>query len=155
LGGAGNDVIVGDAGDDTITGGSGIDVIAGGDDGSDIFRFVDPADGSLVSSNVTKGDIVGDTIGDFNSGEDKFQFISSAFGNLSTGTLSENNFADLRASDKPYNGTNSEKSGAIFIYDNTNTLYFDPDTSSAGYTVIAQTQLNISVAFTDIDIAAS
>ena len=154
MGGAGNDGIVGDEGADTITGGSGIDVIAGGD-GSDIFRFVDPADGSLVSSNVTKGDIAGDTIGDFNPGEDKFQFISSAFGNLSTGTLSSSNFTDLRASATQYDGTNSQKSGAIFIYDNTNTLYFDPDTSVAGYTVIAQTQSGISVAFTDIDIAAS
>jgi Ca2+-binding RTX toxin-like protein len=155
LGGAGNDVIVGDAGDDTITGGSGIDVIAGGDDGSDIFRFVDPADGSLVSSNVTKGDIAGDTTGDFNPGEDKFQFISSEFGNLATGTLSSSSFTSLQASNAQYDGTNSGKSGAIFIYDNTNTLYFDPDTSAAGYTVIAQTQSGISVANTDIDIASS
>ncbi len=154
LGGAGNDVIVGDDGADTITGGSGIDVIGGGGS-SDIFRFLDPADGSLVSSNVTKGDIAGDTIGDFNSGEDKFQFISSAFGNLSTGTLSSSSFTDLRALATQYDGTNSQKSGAIFIYDNTNTLYFDPDTSVAGYTVIAQTQSGINVAFTDIDIAAS
>lgn len=156
LGGAGNDVIVGDDGADTITGGTGIDVLAGGGGSSlDIFRFVDPTDGSLVSSNVTKGDIVGDTIGDFDPGEDKFQFISSAFGNLSTGTLSVNNFADLRASDNQYNGTNSGKTGAIFIYDNTSTLYFDPDTSSAGYTVIAQTQTGINVARTDIDIVSS
>ena len=108
-----------------------------------------------VSSNVTKGDVVGDTIGDFDPGEDKFQFISSAFGNLSTGTLSDSNFADLRASDNQYNGTNSGKSGAVFIYDNENTLYFDPDTSSAGYTVIAQTQTGINVARTDIDIVSS
>ena len=156
LGGAGNDVIAGDDGADTITGGSGIDVIGGGGGGSiDIFRFIDPGDGGLVSSNVIKGDIAGDTIGDFNPGEDKFQFISSAFGNLSTGTLSSSNFTDLRASATQYDGTNSQKSGAIFIYDNTNTLYFDPDTSVAGYTVIAQTQSGISVANTDIDIAAS
>ena len=157
LGGAGNDVIVGDEGADTITGGSGIDVIQGGGGGSlDIFRFVDPTDGGLVSSNVIKGDIAGDTIGDFDPGENKFQFISSAFGNLSTGTLSEDNFADLlTSSPRQYDGTNSLKSGAIFIYDNTNTLYFDPDTSVAGYTVIAQTQSGINVAFTDIDIAAS
>ena len=60
-----------------------------------------------------------------------------------------------QASDAQYDGTNSGKSGAIFIYDNTNTLYFDPDTSAAGYTVIAQTQSGISVANTDIDIASS
>jgi Ca2+-binding RTX toxin-like protein len=127
LGGAGNDVIVGDEGADTITGGSGIDVIAGGgDSSSDIFRFVDPADGSLVSSNVTKGDIAGDTIGDFETGEDKFQFISSEFGNLSTGTLLGSSFTDLQASNTQYDGTNSGKSGAIFIYDNTNTLYLYP-----------------------------
>jgi len=157
LGGAGNDVIVGDDGSDTITGGRGIDVIAGGRGLTtpDTFIFIDPADGSLVSSNVTKGDVAGDTIGDFEAGHDKFQFISSAFGNLSTGTLSSSSFTSLQASDAQYDGTNSGKSGAIFIYDNTNTLYFDPDTSAAGYTVIAQTQSGISVANTDIDIASS
>ena len=157
LGGAGNDVIVGDEGADTITGGSGSDVLVGGGGGgsANIFRFVDPTDGSLVSSNVTKGDVAGDTIGDFDRGEDKFQFISSEFGNLSTGTLSSSSFASLQASNAQYDGTNSGKSGAIFIYDNTNTLYFDPDTSAAGYTVIAQTQSGISVANTDIDIVSS
>ena len=119
------------------------------------FRFIDPADGSLVSSNVIKGDIAGDTIGDFEDGVNKFQFVSSAFGNLSTGTLSSINFTDLRASNTQYDGTNSQKSGAIFIYDNTNTLYFDPNTSAAGYTVIAQTEFGTSVANTDIDIASS
>ena len=126
-----------------------------GGSGNDVFRFLDPGDGGLVSSNVIKGSIDGDTIDGEFEGADKFQFISSAFGNLATGTLSSSNFTDLQASNTQYDGTNSGKSGAIFIYDNTNTLYFDPNTSAAGYTVIAQTESGTSVANTDIDIVAS
>jgi Ca2+-binding RTX toxin-like protein len=76
---AGNDNIVGSNfgdringgdGDDTITGSLGVDVLNGGS-GADIFAYRTTQEG-------------GDKISDFKSGTDKFQFVTSAFGNLTT-----------------------------------------------------------------------
>ncbi|MFM9267400.1 calcium-binding protein [Tychonema sp. BBK16] len=76
---AGNDNIIGSNfgdringgdGDDTITGGGGVDVLNGGS-GADIFAYTTTKEG-------------GDKISDFKSGTDKFQFVTSAFGNLTT-----------------------------------------------------------------------
>ncbi len=76
---AGNDNIVGSNyadringgdGDDTITGSGGVDILNGGS-GADIFAYRTTQEG-------------GDKISDFKSGTDKFQFVTSAFGNLTT-----------------------------------------------------------------------
>ena len=76
---AGNDNIIGSNfgdsinggdGDDTITGGGGADILTGGS-GADIFAYTTTKEG-------------GDKISDFKSGTDKFQFVTSAFGNLTT-----------------------------------------------------------------------
>jgi len=154
LGNAGDDIIVGDGGDDTIIGGAGEDVVASGG-GSDIYKFTALSDGGAVSTNSEKGSVSGDTMGDFDQGSDKFNFVSSAFGNLSTGSLPSANLSNLLSA--AYDGTNSGKSsGAVFVFDNTNTLYFDPDTTSAGYTVIATTQSSItSINTSDIDIVSA
>ncbi|MCC3475035.1 MULTISPECIES: cadherin-like domain-containing protein [unclassified Microcoleus] len=65
-----NDTIDGGDGNDTITGGLGADVLSGGS-GTDLFVY-----------NTTKEG--GDKIADFKSGTDKFQFVSSEFGNVTT-----------------------------------------------------------------------
>ncbi len=128
-------------------------VASGG--GSDIYKFTALSDGGAVSTNSEKGSVSGDTMGDFDQGSDKFNFVSSAFGNLSTGSLPSANLSNL--SSAAYDGTNSGKSsGAVFVFDNTSTLYFDPDTTSAGYTVVATTQSSItSINTSDIDIVSS
>ena len=65
-----SDSINGGDGDDTITGGGGADILTGGS-GADIFAYTTTKEG-------------GDKISDFKSGTDKFQFVTSAFGNLTT-----------------------------------------------------------------------
>jgi len=69
-GGAGDDTLNGAGGADILTGGSGADVLTGGA-GADIFVYNAPGEG-------------GDSISDFTFGVDKFQFVSSEFGNLTT-----------------------------------------------------------------------
>ncbi|MEG3847036.1 beta strand repeat-containing protein, partial [Microcoleus sp. herbarium13] len=65
-----NDTINGGDGNDTITGGLGLDVLSGGT-GADVFVYRTTKEG-------------GDRISDFKSGTDKFQFVASEFGNLTT-----------------------------------------------------------------------
>ena len=69
-GGAGADTLNGAGGADILTGGSGADVLTGGA-GADIFVYNAPGEG-------------GDSITDFAFGIDKFQFVASEFGNLTT-----------------------------------------------------------------------
>ncbi|PSB28947.1 calcium-binding protein, partial [filamentous cyanobacterium Phorm 46] len=65
-----NDSIKGGDGNDTITGGLGLDVLSGGS-GADLFVYATTKEG-------------GDKITDFTFGVDKFQFVASEFGNLTT-----------------------------------------------------------------------
>ena len=65
-----NDTINGGDGNDTITGGLGLDVLSGGS-GADVFGYRTTKEG-------------GDKISDFAFGVDKFQFVASEFGNLTT-----------------------------------------------------------------------
>ncbi|MEO6861892.1 MAG: calcium-binding protein, partial [Microcoleus sp.] len=74
-----NDTINGGDGNDTITGGLGADLLTGGS-GADLFVYRAPKEG-------------GDTITDFTFGTDKLQFVSNAFGNLTT-----TNFASVSGS---------------------------------------------------------
>ncbi len=69
-GGSGADTLNGGFGADTLTGGFGADILTGGS-GADLFIYKAPGEG-------------GDTITDFTSGLDKFQFSANAFGNLTT-----------------------------------------------------------------------
>jgi Ca2+-binding RTX toxin-like protein len=64
------DILNGAGGADILTGGSGADVLTGGA-GADIFVYKAPGEG-------------GDSITDFAFGVDKFQFVASEFGNLTT-----------------------------------------------------------------------
>jgi|GEM_PF-1463226 Hemolysin-type calcium-binding repeat (2 copies). len=63
-----NDTINGGEGNDTITGGLGLDVLSGGN-GANLFAYRTTKEG-------------GDTIADFKSGTDKFEFVASEFGNF-------------------------------------------------------------------------
>ncbi|MEG4054460.1 MULTISPECIES: cadherin-like domain-containing protein, partial [unclassified Microcoleus] len=69
-GGGGADIIDGGSGADILSGGSGADILTGGA-GADLFVYKATGEG-------------GDTITDFTSGVDKFEFSASAFGNLTT-----------------------------------------------------------------------
>jgi hypothetical protein len=123
-------------------GGTGADVLSGGV-GSDVFGYGATTDGGAVSTNVspTSVGVTGDTVSDFVSGTDKFTFLNSAFGNLSTGTLQSANFASINEAYKGEASQISNKSGPVFVFDSIDTLYYDPSTSQAGYTVISTTNL--------------
>ena len=112
---AGNDIIKGFAGDDRLNGGLGIDMLTGGD-GKDKFIFNNLAD-------------VGDTITDFKRGKDGIEISRSGF-NLSceSGALSS----------KYFNATSvATHTGPEFIYDKaTKTLLFDADGSDASHAII-------------------
>ena len=170
-GGSGNDFIInaGASSNDTLTGGAGDDIIAGlggsdtltGGSGADIFAYGSTSNGGAVSSNQTASNasITGDTISDFVSGTDKIYFLSSGFGNISTGSLTTGtNFSIINAAyDGTNAGTNSEftASDPTFIFDSTDTLYYDANGSSNGYTVVATTTGSVNVAVGDIEIVTS
>ena len=154
-GNSGVNILKGLDGNDTLIGGGSSDLLTGGG-GADIFQYTSASDVGAVTSNATASSagIAGDTVFDFVSGTDKFQFTSSAFGNLSPGTLGSSSFVDLNTA---YNGTNSGLSSGTkaFILDSTNTLYFDPATDTSGqdtnegYLVIAA---DIELIHSDISI---
>lgn len=73
LGQAGNDILYGEAGNDWLQGGAGRDTLFGGA-GADTFVFLSPGEG-------------GDSIQDFNSGEDLIALARSGFGLSATGSL--------------------------------------------------------------------
>jgi Ca2+-binding RTX toxin-like protein len=158
-GGGGNDVIRAGAGNDALRGGSGSDVLRGGS-GSDVFDYAATSDGGAVSSNQTASaaGVTGDRIQDFVSGTDEFNFLQSAFGNLSTGALT--NGASFSSINNPYDGTNPgtnsnfNAGNSTFIFDSTDTLYYDANGSSAGYTVIATT-LGTNIVAADLEIVSS
>ena len=145
------DTLFGNAGADTLIGGRGDDLMKGGD-GADIFRYTNTNEGTSESDG-TVGPTTGDTILDFLSGTDKYNFLASAFG-LSAGSLTTN--TDFFTQNN-YDGTNVTVADgqAHFIFDPTsNTLYFDDDDSVDGYTVIATTA-GVTVAVGDIEIVAA
>jgi Ca2+-binding RTX toxin-like protein len=147
----GNDIIVGAGGSDTLTGGG----------GADIFGYEATSDGGAVSSNQTASNasITGDSISGFATGTDKFYFVSSGFENISAGSLTTGtNFSIINAAyDGTNAGTNSEftASDPTFIFDSTDTLYYDANGSSAGYTVIATTTGSVNIAVGDIEIVTT
>ncbi len=159
VGGGKADNLTGDAGNDVIVGGGGSDTLTGGS-GADILGYEATSDGGAVSSNQTASNasITGDSISSFVTGTDKIHFVSSGFGNISTGTLtSGTNFSIIDAAyDGTNAGTNSEftASDPTFIFDSTDTLYYDSNGSSAGYTVVA-TMTGTNIAAANIEIVSS
>ncbi|MFQ5495607.1 MAG: calcium-binding protein, partial [Phycisphaerae bacterium] len=137
-GGGGNDTLDGENGNDTLTGGAGDDSLTGGS-GADAFRYEEPGDGTVVLTNgVFSGS--SDTISDFTSGEDMIVFDASQFDGSAT-------FVDLSAggANQTYDGTNGVASGPAFVFDNTDTLYYDANGSADGYTVIADIPVGVVV----------
>ena len=154
------DVLTGNDGNDILVGAGGSDTLTGGD-GADIFGYEATSDGGAVSSNQTASNasITGDSISGFATGTDKFHFVSSGFGNISTGSLTTGtNFSIINAAyDGTNAGTNSEftASDPTFIFDSTDTLYYDANGSSAGYTAIATTTGSVNIAVGDIEIVTA
>jgi Ca2+-binding RTX toxin-like protein len=154
IGGTNRDVLTGTGQGNILQGGLGIDVLTGGA-GADQFRYVNLQDGGLTFLNTpiaTQNGLFGDFVNDFTTGEDSFVFDSGVFG-LPTGPLGAANFASII---DPYDGTNSGIAAGtpVFVFsENDGTLYFDADTSVAGYSVIANV-LAGSVAQGDIQIQA-
>ncbi len=139
----------------------GADTLIGGA-GNDVFEYAAPSDGGLVAVNDTAANqgVSGDSIADFASGVDTITFLSSGFGNLAAGALTDGvNFSTISASYTGVNpGTNAahDAGNASFVFSTADqTLYFDPDGTSAGYSVIASVQTGASVAASDIEIVAA
>jgi Ca2+-binding RTX toxin-like protein len=138
-----NDTINGGDGNDTITGGLGADVLSGGT-GADLFVYTTTKEG-------------GDKITDFKAGTDKFQFVSSEFGNLTTTNFdgvsgstpditgkelvifTGGTYASLEAAQAKALG--SSTTPGFFVYTNTNSetvLVFDSNgTTTGGFTTVA------------------
>ena len=84
--------------------------------------------------------------------------MSSGFGNISAGTLTTGtNFSIIDAAyDGTNAGTNSEftASDPTFIFDSTDTLYYDTNGSSAGYTGVTTTE-GTDITAADVEIVSS
>jgi Ca2+-binding RTX toxin-like protein len=120
-GGNAADFLYGFAGNDTLTGGAGGDVLLGGA-GNDVFAYA-----SLTGSGF-------DSIFDFTSGADKFQFDAASFGRLAGAALA--NGVSFISGAAPV----AAGAGATVLYDtNTGILSYDLDGSGAAAAVsIAQ-----------------
>lgn len=131
-GGLGNDTIVTGYGVDTLIGGLGADTIdmgAGG--GVDYLRYLSPTEG-------------GDTILNFHTGVDQFQFVASAFGNLATGKLNQDAF--VSGAHAVANTANQR-----FVFDTTaGALYYDSDGSGVNQAVLIATVGHVTLTAADI-----
>ena len=153
-GDTGNDILVGDSGNDSMDGDDGINVFQGGT-GTDTVQFNAISDGVAIATNtaVTLDANLHNMVLDFTTGTDKL-FLSSAFG--FNGTLTENtNFFEISDS---FTGTNSGvASGStpyIVVEDSTGTVYYDDDSSTAGFTVLTESNGNAPV-FGDFNVEPS
>lgn len=149
-----HNVINGNDANNIITGLAGRDKLSGGA-GADTFKYLSKSDGSLVSTNVTKGTVVGDTISDFATGVDKVSVDHTAFA-LAQGTaLSGVNFTQIGTAYTGANGGGTEYNAghASLILDSTGTLYYDANGKGAGYTVLTTFQWGANVHASDIVIA--
>lgn len=130
LGGSGQESSSGLGGADTLVGGSGNDTLTGGGE-PDIFRYESQSDGTDVITDFTRGP------------SEKLQFVGSAFGGLTAGTLAAGNFV----SDNPPVAGSAEPT---FLFNtSTKLLSFDADGTGAGVAVNIAT-LNIDIINTDI-----
>ncbi|MSP82356.1 MAG: hypothetical protein EXQ94_05335 [Alphaproteobacteria bacterium] len=155
IGGSKLDVLIGDGNDNFLEGRQGIDMLAGGL-GADRFAYDDDTHGAVVNTDVARAvangtGVFGDIIFDFQSGVDRFLVHGANFGGLADGALDPANFRTIAAA---YNGLNSGVAAGkpIFIFSQEdNTLYYDDDTSVAGYSVIADLVAG-TVTATDIEV---
>jgi Ca2+-binding RTX toxin-like protein len=154
IGGQFRDVLTGTDAANVLQGGTGIDILTGGA-GGDFFRYAATNEGGVVNANQTaqtfNNGTFGDFIFDFESGVDKFVFDGGAFG-LAEGALDPSRFFFIADS---YDGTNvgAAANTPVFIFSESDgNLYFDADTATAGYSVIANV-LAGNVDASDIQIA--
>jgi len=133
-GGANVDTISGGSGADVLVGGGGADQLSGGN-GADIFSYTATTQGT-------------DTISDFVSGTDKFNFLTSAFNGANvSGTLNTLNFVSGA-------GAVALDTDDYFYYDSTaKTLSYDLNGSTNGAAdavVIAGFATDVGLQATDI-----
>lgn len=112
VGGSGADTIIGNEAANVLVGGSGADRLTGGA-GGDTFAYAGTNQG-------------GDTITDFVSGTDRFEFTANAFG-ISSGILAAGDFAKLSTA---YSGTNA--GNVHFVFDGGGALWFDSNGAASG-----------------------
>jgi len=153
-GGFANDVLTGTDGDNILRGNSGIDILTGGA-GADRFEYKSANDGGTVFTDVARATLdtpgsFGDFIFDFQSGTDKLVFDATAFG-FDVGALDPSRFKQI---DGAYNGLNSGFAGGdpFFVFSVADrTLYYDNDSATPGYSVIADL-LDATIKAGDIEI---
>ncbi|MSP83562.1 MAG: calcium-binding protein [Alphaproteobacteria bacterium] len=138
-GGAGADTLVGAAGNDNLDGGAGIDTLQGdagsdvlvGGAAADVFRYTATTDG-------------GDSVADFATTVDKFNFTDAGFDDgtsLTAGALT--NGVEFEIVAGAFDGTNGTSTNftlgnAAFVFSTVdNTLYYDANGAGAGFTAIA------------------
>ena len=135
-GNSGANTITGTIGRDVLIGRGGRDTLdAGADNFIDIFVYEFPTDGTLVSDGAVSP-TTGDTILNFKTGQDEFEFLNSQFNIGSEFLTTGSNFFEVNG----YNGTNSNAGSNTphFVFDNNvNTLYYDASISDGSFTVIA------------------
>jgi Ca2+-binding RTX toxin-like protein len=128
-GGDGTNLLIGDAGNDGITGGTGSDWLVGGA-GTDTMTGGSGAD-HFVYMLTTEG---GDTITDFNVGQDTIDILVSAFGGgLTTGTDPATVFGSSA------NSTFGSASERFHYNTATGVLLYDADGNGAGAAVTLAT----------------
>lgn len=130
VGGSGADTIIGNDAANVLVGGGGADKLTGGG-GGDAFCYANTGQG-------------GDTIVDFVSGTDHFEFTASAFG-ISSGILAAGDFARLSTA---YGGDNA--GNVHFVFDGNGALWFDSNGAAAGGATKMALLSGGSIAATDI-----
>ncbi|MBC7906150.1 MAG: M10 family metallopeptidase C-terminal domain-containing protein [Rhodospirillaceae bacterium] len=130
VGGSGNDTIIGNDAANVLVGGSGADRLTGGS-GGDAFCYASTAQG-------------GDTITDFATGTDHFEFSARAFG-VTSGILASGDFARLSTG---YTGANA--GNVHFVFDSAGALWFDSNGATSGGMTKMATLTAGSVAASDI-----
>lgn len=169
--GGGNDELFGDPGRDTLLGGLGDDFLIGSEDGDDLtggtgadaFAYQALDHGALVNANVTAataGVVAGvdfDRVLDFSVAEGDLIALEAVAFMLPQNVLLVlgSNFSTISVA---FDGTNAENDGsntefaagrpALIFSTADNTLYFDADGATSGYTVLAE--VNVVLDATDI-----
>ena len=134
-GAAGGQNLTGQGGNDTLWGATGVDTLWGGN-GNDFFVFRE------------MGSLNADRIGDFASGQDKFQLDDSAFGAIgATGSFAAGDARFWASS----TGTAHDASDRVIYNTSNGQLYYDADGNGGGAAqLVATLTTNPGIAATDI-----